>query len=228
MVYNITYKETQPVCYSHNNGTNEELLSRFAISELCKGWPVYRDASEWKNYRSIFAKKGAKVWTTWSGGKSIEDFIDVSQKGRADGDFIMHRENGTLVDLNLREGRAIGKMKATITQRFQLDGILFDVDCDCRFIFFVRLEDDGWKIQYVRNFYEKDRVSPVNGKDVPEFRKEDLEKYPEGYQYLGASQEKLGHPILCALPNMNNDAFYKLYDAMAKWLAGEEVDLNWD
>lgn len=34
--------------------------------------------------------------------------------------------------------RAVGKMKATITQRFVNpdDGIEFDVDCDCRFIFF--------------------------------------------------------------------------------------------
>jgi hypothetical protein len=61
-LYNITAKETQPESFSHINGTQEQLLARFAVSELCRGWPVYRDASEWKNYRSLFTKD-AKVWT---------------------------------------------------------------------------------------------------------------------------------------------------------------------
>lgn len=49
--------------YSHLGGTTSELLERFAVSELCKGWPVYRDASEWANYRSLFADD-AIVWTS--------------------------------------------------------------------------------------------------------------------------------------------------------------------
>lgn len=40
--------------YSHIGGTTTELLDRFAVSEICKGWTVYRDASEWANYRSLF------------------------------------------------------------------------------------------------------------------------------------------------------------------------------
>lgn len=49
--------------YSHINGTTSELLDRLAVAELCKGWPVYRDASEWKNYRSLFTQD-ATVWTS--------------------------------------------------------------------------------------------------------------------------------------------------------------------
>lgn len=51
--------------YSHINGHAEELLDRLTVSELCKGWPVYRDASEWKNYRSLFTED-ATVWTSKS------------------------------------------------------------------------------------------------------------------------------------------------------------------
>lgn len=51
--------------YSHINGGLEDLIDRFGVSELCKGWPVYRDASEWKNFRSLFAPK-AVVWTSES------------------------------------------------------------------------------------------------------------------------------------------------------------------
>ncbi|PYI34951.1 hypothetical protein BP00DRAFT_433271 [Aspergillus indologenus CBS 114.80] len=120
------------------------------VSELCKGWPVYRDASEWNHYRHLFAKEGAFVFTTWSGGLPIDDIIYTSIKGRANGDFIMHRETGTLVDLNPATQRAVGKMKATITQRFSWDdGVDFDVECNCRFINFCLKEGASPGYQYL-------------------------------------------------------------------------------
>ena len=54
MSYNITAKETQPTTWLHLNGTPDQILDRYCVSELLKGWPVYRDASEWKNYRECF------------------------------------------------------------------------------------------------------------------------------------------------------------------------------
>lgn len=129
-----------------------------------------------------------EVWlmsslTAWSGGLEIDEFIEVSKKGRAAGDFIMHRVNGTLVELNLEKGRAVGKMKATITQRFQdLDGCECDIDCDNRFIFFCKKTPQGWKTQWVKLFYEKDRIVPVDGKTVPNFPRSELSKYTEGKQ----------------------------------------------
>ena len=110
----------------------------------------------------------ADIPLAWSGGLSIEDFIAVSIKGRKNGDFIMHRENGTLANVNMDTQRGIGKMKATITQRLTMKGVPVDIDCDCRFIFFCKIEDGEWKTQWVKLFYEKDKVVPVNGKDVPQ------------------------------------------------------------
>lgn len=49
-----------------------------------------------------------------------------------------------------------------------------------------------------------------------------------GYQYLAVGQNKIGHPILNDLPNANNKAFHRMYDAMDQWLQGEEVDLFWE
>lgn len=51
--------------YSHIGDASAGLLDRLAVSELCKGWPVYRDASEWSNYRSLFTDD-AYVWTSSS------------------------------------------------------------------------------------------------------------------------------------------------------------------
>lgn len=149
----------------------------------------------------------------------------MSIKGRANGDFIMHRENGTLANVNLAKERGIGKMKATITQRVLLKGVLVDVECDCRFIFFCKLEAGEWKANYVKLFYEKDKVVPVDGKTVPDFPKEELAKYTEGYQYLGAAQATLGHKILQGLPNANNQGWYDMYNSMADWLQGKDINL---
>jgi len=49
--------------YSHINGNIAQLMDRLAVAELCKGWPVYRDASEWANYRDLFTEDGT-VWTS--------------------------------------------------------------------------------------------------------------------------------------------------------------------
>ena len=142
----------------------------------------------------------------------------------------MHRENGTLANVNLSKQRGIGKMKATITQRFTMKGIDIDVECDCRFIFFCFVQDGEWKAQYAKLFYEKDKVVPVNGKDVPEgvFVKEELDKYTEGYKYLAVAQNSLGHPILPDLPNAGNKGWYDMYEAMADWLQGKDINLFWE
>jgi hypothetical protein len=161
---------------------------------------------------------------------SIDDFIRVSKEGRANGDFIMHREMGTLVDFNPAANRAVGKMKTTITERFDIDGCAIDVECDTRFIFFCRKTTTKamphkpvWKVQYHKIFYEKDKVIPVDGSSVPKFDKAELEKYPEGYQYLGAAQARIGREILRDLPTLNNEGFDKMYQAMDHWLHGKSV-----
>ncbi|KAI0166205.1 hypothetical protein GGR57DRAFT_16525 [Xylariaceae sp. FL1272] len=238
-----TPMDPQSEIYSHANGHVSDLLDRLAVSEICKGWPVYRDASEWKNFRSLFCED-AFVWTTWSKRQSIDNFIRVSKEGKARGDFIMHRECGTSVELNPETDRAVGKMKATITQRFTIKGdadrgvepIVFDVDCDCRFHFFC-LKQQGdypqWKVRYVKLIYEKDKVVPVDGKSMPTFSQEMLRRCPEGYQYLGAAQRMLGHDIDEFLPTIQGKGkgaahllWLDMYEKMRQWLEGaDDIDL---
>ncbi|KAI2602552.1 hypothetical protein GGR54DRAFT_633889 [Hypoxylon sp. NC1633] len=235
-------RDPQTGVYSHINGGGPEILARLAVSELCKGWPVYRDASEWKNFRSLFCDD-AYVWTTWSKRQTIDGFIQKSKEGKMKGDFIMHRECGTLVDLNPSTHRAVGKMKATITQRFNIGGseaigiepIVFDVDCDCRFHFFCLRDPstDAWKVKYVKLIYEKDKLVPIDGKALPNFTKEMLHQYPEGYQYLGAAQSMLGHDIDLTLPTVQGPehgaafcSWLGLYEKVDQWLGGaEDIDL---
>lgn len=58
------------------------------------------------------------MYTTWTGRISLDDFIETSKDGMDHGAFIMHRVHGSSVDL--AGTRAVVKMKATITQRFEL------------------------------------------------------------------------------------------------------------
>lgn len=46
-------------------------------------------------------------------------------------------------------------MKATITQRFEIDGCEADAESDCRFCFFWTKETGEWRARYVRHWYEK-------------------------------------------------------------------------
>lgn len=147
----------------------------------------------------------------------------------------MHRENGTLVDLNTSTSRSIGKMKATITQRFSYQGVPFDVDCDCEFIFFCQKTAQGWKARFVKLFYDKDKLVMVGPptedavrKMAELFKDEELDKYPRGYAYLAVAQHMIGHPIDNELPTLDNDYFFKMYEAMKDWLEGKEVDLFWE
>ncbi|KAF8859130.1 hypothetical protein BDZ45DRAFT_742579 [Acephala macrosclerotiorum] len=119
----------------------------------------------------------------------FDSFIKISKKGRANGDMIMHRENGTLVRLNPATGRAIGRIKATIIQQY--------LRCPTE-----------WKAQYVKLFYEKDKVLALDGKPLPEWDK-----------------EMIGHDMLYDLPTMNNKGFYELYGSMGLWLEGEDEEV---
>ncbi|KAK2039138.1 catabolic 3-dehydroquinase [Colletotrichum somersetense] len=214
--------------YSHIGGNPAELLDRLAVSELCKGWPVYRDAGEWANYRSLFTENAH------SGAQPIDEFIRISIEGKKMGAFIMHRECGTLVELNRAANRAVGKMKATITQRFKhRKGFEYDVDCDCRFIFFCekeKVDDAGdgygrrdWKAAFVKLVYEKDKVVPVDGISAPVFANEVLARYPTGYKYLGAAQSTLGYDIDITLVTGHDlGSCEKMYRSMESWLAGEQ------
>lgn len=161
----------------------------------------------------------------WSGPQTIDDFIQLSILGKTTaGANIMHRECGTLVELNPQTGRAVGKMKAVITQRFaHPEGFEYDVDCDCRFVFFCErvcaAGGHDWRAAFVKLVYEKDRLVPVDGVKVPSFSDDVLDKYPLGYRYLGAAQNTLGYEIDRGLVTGEDaKACGVMYRNMERWL----------
>jgi hypothetical protein len=94
------------------------------------------------------------------------------------GAFIMHRCHDTTTGINPEATRAVTKMKATITQRFTIDGTEVDAECDCCFCFFFEKIDGRWGAKLVRHWYEKDKLIPVIPGKFPKVDEEKLNSYP--------------------------------------------------
>jgi hypothetical protein len=152
------------------------------------------------------------------------------------GAFIMHRIHGSTTDINPAGTRAVTKMKATITQRFEFPGdILCDAESDCRFCFFWSKDPQtgNWGADFVRHWYEKDKLIPVNPNRVPELDEERLRRYPSGYRYLAYCQEEtMGVKVSLDMPghrregeNVNGKKHDLLYWQAKAWVEGEEVNI---
>ncbi|OAL00305.1 hypothetical protein IQ06DRAFT_347678 [Phaeosphaeriaceae sp. SRC1lsM3a] len=239
-----------------NNGPDALVLERAKLRELAEGWPCYRyvfqqadlapvcsgsreayyniirDACEWENFESIF-HEGAYVYTTWSGRVLYSDFIQGSKAGMDKGAFIMHRCHGTTSDISPDGKRAVTKMKATITQRFDLEGVEVDAEADCRFCFFFEKVDERWGARLVRHWYEKDKLIPVVAGQVPKVDLKKLQSYPEGYKCLAYCQEAtMGVSVLKDMPGHRRhegtpagEKHDFLYRQSKTWIEGGEIEI---
>ena len=193
------------------------------------------DACEWDNLMSIF-HPNAYIYTSWTGRTLYTDFIDASKAGMDKGVFIMHRVHGTTTDINVAATRAVTKMKATITQRFEFgDGIEADAESDCRFVFFWTKDPatGNWGANYVRHFYEKDKLIPVDPNRIPVIDANKVKEYPVGYRYLAYCQEKtMGVHIIRDLPGhrregqntANGQKHDLVYEQIKQWMDGQDID----
>jgi hypothetical protein len=160
----------------------------------------------------------------------IKEFINASRAGINRGAFIMHRVHGSTTDI--QGNRGITKMKATITQRFILDECEVDAESDCRFCFFFEKREGKWGAVYVRHWYEKDKLIPVNPRQVPYLDDAKLSMYPPGYRYLAYCQEatmdvkvKLDMPGHRRDGGINREEHDKLYMQAKQWLEGKNIEV---
>ncbi|KAG5654848.1 hypothetical protein KAF25_002880 [Fusarium avenaceum] len=225
---------SRPDAAVRNNGPDDLVIERFKLRELAEGWPSYRDSCEWENFASIF-HPGAHVYTTWSGCVTYKDFIGASQAGMDKGAFIMHRCHGASTDINVEATRAVTKLKATITQRFEVDGVEFDVEADCRFCFYFEKKDGKWGATLVRHWYEKDKMILCNPAQALQLEIDEakLNKFPAGYRYLSYWQEAtMGIKVLMDMPGhrrhigtVNLEKHDELYWLAKRWLEGEPIEI---
>jgi hypothetical protein len=149
------------------------------------------------------------------------------------GTFVLHRIHGSTTDINASATLAVTKMKATITQRFVIDGCEVDAESDCRFCYFwsKHPETGNWGANYIRHWYEKDKLIPVDPRRVPRLDDDKLRGYPTGYRYLAYCQEAtMGVKVKVDMPghnrekNNNGEMHDLLYWQAKAWVEGEQVD----
>lgn len=88
-----------------------------------------------------------------------------------------------------------------------------------------------WRARFVRHWYEKDKLIPVNPGRVPVLDEERLKKYPPGYRYLAYMQEEtMGVKVLLDLPGhrregstINGQKHDLLYFQAKDWMDGKDV-----
>ncbi|GAA5906356.1 hypothetical protein JCM8208_003528 [Rhodotorula glutinis] len=223
-----------PTNSSSLNGPDSLVLERMRIRELMEGFPAHRDACEWSKLRALFADDEAYVFTTWSGGVPVDEFVRISEAGFSKGVKIAHRVNGGTVDVATSGPaagkRGLGKLKATITQRFTMPTAVegetceVDVDADCRLCFFVEKKaDGGWKNHFFKGFYEKDKATPVDPRKVPVYDDEKLASFPEGYRFLAYGQSS-AYKIKMDLPQSRGEEHDHFYSCFVDWLEGASID----
>lgn len=149
------------------------------------------------------------------------------------GAFIMHRCHGVTTDITTDATRAVTKMKATITQRFTIDGCEIDAEADCRFFFFFEKIDGRWGAHFVRHCYEKDKLIPVDPNKIPKIDQIKLETYPQGYKCLAYCQElTMGVKVSKDMPGhrrhvatASGEKHDLLYKQSRDWLEGHDIDV---
>lgn len=237
---------SRPEGVSRNNGPDSLVLEGYKLRELAEGWPMYRDSCEWENLASIF-HPDACIYTSWTGKTYYKDFISASKRGMDAGAFIMHRCHGITTDINSSATWAVTKMKATITQRFVLDGCEVDAESDCRFLFFwmkvggsdneTAVEGGDWQARWVRHWYEKDKLIAVDPRRVPQIDEDLLGRFPSGYRHLAYCQLKtMRVQVLTDLPGHNREKGIEggskvggekhdlLYWQAKAWVEGGSID----
>ncbi|KAH8811461.1 hypothetical protein F5884DRAFT_749838 [Xylogone sp. PMI_703] len=228
---------SRPEAAIRSNGPDNLVLERYKLRELAEGWPCYRDACEWENLEAIF-HPNAYIYTTWTGKTRYQDFIKVSKADFDKGNFIMHRCHGVTSDISPNALRAVTKMKATITQRFTVDGCEVDAESDCRFCFFWEKDTKGdrageWRARFIKHWYEKDKLIPVDPRMIPRLDDERLRKYPPGYRYLAYCQEVcMGVKVKLDMPghrreanSVNGRMHDLLYWQCKDWVEGKKMEI---
>ena|SRR6185312_2851820 len=192
---------------------------KLAIRELVENWVLWRDARNWKQFRTVWHKDGA-MWATWFQG-TFEEFIAVSQDGYERGARINHMLGGMTIDI--RGKRAIAQTKITISQRAPIDGILCDVTCSGRAYDFIEKRKGRWGIVLRRHIYEKDRLDPVDPAARLTLDQKLLARFPEGYRHLAYLQTKAGYTVKRDMPGLEGPDLEALYAKGTAWLKGKKL-----
>jgi hypothetical protein len=194
-----------------------DMSDRLAIRELIENWAVWRDARDWRRFRTVWHDDG-RMMATWFQG-TADEFIKVSQDGYDKGVRILHFLGGLSIDIKGR--RAIAQTKMTIAQRSEVEKFLCDVVCTGRFYDFLEKRKGRWGLVLRQPVYEKDRIDPVDPAAKLKLDQKLLAQFPEGYRHLAYLQARIGYKVKTDMPGLDGPEVEALYARGAAWLKGK-------
>jgi hypothetical protein len=195
---------------------DQDVADRLAIRELVENWAVWRDAGDWRRFRSVWHDDG-RMMATWFQG-TADEFISVSRQGWERGVSILHFLGGSSIDLS--GDRAIAQTKMTISQRALVHEVLCDVVCTGRFYDFLERRQGRWGLVLRQPIYEKDRMDPVDPAARVDLDPAVLHRFPEGYRHLAYLQTCIGFNVKRDMPGLKGAEVEALYDRGRHWLEG--------
>jgi len=197
----------------------DEILERLTIREMVENWVLWRDALQWKEFRSLWHDDG-RMMATWTQG-TADEFIEMSKQGFAKGVRILHFLGGSTIDV--RGNRAIAQTKMTISQRAPVHDVVCDVVCTGRFYDFLEKRGGRWGFVLRQPIYEKDRMDPVDPAAKLTLDPKLLSTFREGYRHLAYLQTQIGYTIKMDMPGLTGTEVEALYVRGASWLAGKPL-----
>jgi hypothetical protein len=198
---------------------DQQTADRLAIRALVENWAIWRDAGDWRRFRTLWHDDG-RMEATWFQG-SAEAFIEANREGFARGVSILHFLGGSSIDL--ADTRAIAQTKMTISQRARVHDVLSDVVCTGRFYDFLEKRGGRWGLVHRQPIYEKDRLDPVDPGESLHLDRALLERFPEGYRHLAYLQTSIGYTVKQDMPGLRGEEVEALYRRGAAWLAGAKT-----
>jgi hypothetical protein len=190
------------------------LQDRLLIRELVENWVLYRDAGDWKRFRTVWHDDG-RMMATWCQADA-SGFIEASKQGWAKGVSILHFLGGSTIDV--RGERAIAQTKMTISQRAAVEGVVVDVVCTGRFYDFIERRQGKWGLVLRQPIYEKDRMDPVDPALRLSLDSTVLAQFPEGYRHLAYLQSHIGYEVKKDMPGLKGPEVEALYARGNAWL----------
>jgi SnoaL-like domain len=195
---------------------SDDILERLTIREIVENWVVWRDAGDWKRFRTVWHEEG-RMMATWFQGPA-EEFIRVSKEGMERGVNILHFLGANSVEVN--NHRAISQTKMAILQRALVHDVLCDVTCIGRFYDFFEKRAGKWGLVLRQPIYEKDRLDPLDPAAKLQLDPTILNRFPEGYRHLAYLQTNIGYRVKPDMPGLKGPEVEALYARGQAWLSG--------
>jgi SnoaL-like domain len=196
-----------------------DTADRLAIRDLIENWALWRDAHLWDRFRTLWHDDG-RMMATWT-QCSFEEFIRMSDEGRARGMRFLHFLGGSSIDVKGR--RAIAQTKMTISQRAAVERVECDVVCTGRFYDFLEKRKGRWGLVLRQPIYERDRIDPVEPSATVSLDQKLLESFPQGYRHLAYMQARIGYNVKRDMPGVDGPELDALYARGAAWLKGKKL-----